>query len=90
MNTNRGPQRAWKYRDRKFGNSTSYKLTNGPVYITILDAKFELIEDIPEKTRVSKSLVRGALVHIEEDLELLLRDILEPIEHLIFGSSTFL
>ena len=63
MNTNRGPQRAWKYRDREFGNSP-YKLTNGPVYTTVLDAKFELIEDIPEKTHVSKSLVlRGTRPH---------------------------
>jgi hypothetical protein len=67
-----------------------YKLTNGPVYTTVPDAKFELIEDIPEKTRVSKSPVLGILIYIEEDLELLLRDILKPIEQIIFCSSTFL
>ena len=52
------------------GNSATslYNLTNSLVCTRVLDAKFELIEDIPKITGVSESPVLGTLMHIEEDL----------------------
>ena len=52
------------------GNSATslYNLTNSLVCTRVLDAKFELIEDIPKIAGVSESPVLGALMHIEEDL----------------------
>ncbi|MDD2613450.1 MAG: chemotaxis protein CheC [Methanosarcina sp.] len=53
------------------GNSATslYKLTNSLVCTKVLDAKFELIENIPRVAGASGSPVLGSFMYIENDLK---------------------